>query len=87
MKQLELMSHDIEIHFMKLTWIFSDFPTGVPGSKPSTKNHQDESKVPEPMSHEIKDHLALLHKERRDLHPDVVQANRIKELRSIHRKL
>ncbi|XP_072024805.1 cyclic nucleotide-binding domain-containing protein 1-like [Amphiura filiformis] len=65
----------------------SNLSTGVPGSVSCVKKHQDESDHPESWSHEIKEHLSKLHKERKDLDPHVIHANRIKELRQIHRKL
>nr|XP_006812146.1 PREDICTED: uncharacterized protein LOC100378053 [Saccoglossus kowalevskii] len=42
---------------------------------------------PAEMSHNIKDHLAKLHKEREEADPTVIQANRIRDLRRILRKL
>ncbi|XP_070576009.1 cyclic nucleotide-binding domain-containing protein 1-like [Ptychodera flava] len=51
-----------------------------------SKKHFSAEELTDRISHEIKDHMATLHRERDEVDPVVIQANRIKDLRRILRK-
>ncbi|XP_071957962.1 cyclic nucleotide-binding domain-containing protein 1-like [Antedon mediterranea] len=58
------------------------------GCLSTLSNHEKKETPPaEVISHEIKDHMALLHKERKIADPEVIKKNRIKDLRRLLRKL
>ena len=52
------------------------------------KNAKEEEEEPEdPISHDIRDHMSKLHKDRKILDPVIIQANRIRDLRTILKKM
>ncbi|XP_077982622.1 cyclic nucleotide-binding domain-containing protein 1-like [Glandiceps talaboti] len=60
--------------------------TGHVSAGNCARRHYSVLDIPENISHDIKDHLSSLHKERQEVDPVVIQANRIKDLRRILRK-
>ncbi|XP_071493656.1 cyclic nucleotide-binding domain-containing protein 1-like [Diadema antillarum] len=63
----------------------SSGPTVVRSKK--KKHPKEEEEVEDSISHDIREHMAKLHKERKIVDPVIIQANRIKDLRTILKKL
>ncbi|KAJ8041222.1 Cyclic nucleotide-binding domain-containing protein 1 [Holothuria leucospilota] len=52
-----------------------------------SKSHMTPEEHPQNMNHDIKFHMAKLHKERKIMDPDILFANKIKELRTLIKKM
>ena len=59
---------------------------GSPSSFPCGKQHLDQAEVLETWSHDIADHMARLHRERKIVDPVIISANRIRDLRNLLKK-
>ncbi|XP_033126095.1 cyclic nucleotide-binding domain-containing protein 1-like isoform X2 [Anneissia japonica] len=65
----------------------TNLSTGMLSTLSNLKDQNKKGSRPEEISHEIKDHLMLLHKERKIADPEVIKTNRIKDLRRLLKKL
>ncbi|XP_033626476.1 cyclic nucleotide-binding domain-containing protein 1-like [Asterias rubens] len=65
----------------------SNEATGSATAVPSSTNRLSDIVSPETLSHDVADHMAKLHKERKIVDPVIIAAKRIKELRTLLKKL